>query len=158
MEWGDFERQAPGLAGPGRERFDRTHVALLGTVREDGSPRISPVGPVFIKSRLVFGVMRSPKGDDLERDARCVLHSAIRDAEGSDGEFKIYGRAVAVGDPEILAAEGTWWLGRPADRFRVYSMDIDEAVLLSWDWKAERMRLRRWTADRGIVEGERSYP
>jgi len=154
--WRELEAAAPELAAAGRALFERFEVALLGSVRPDGSPRISPVGPHFLDGHLVFGIMRSPKGDDLERDPRCVLHSAVRDGNGSDGEFKLYGRAVAIDAPSIADAEVAWWHGRPGDRYRVYSMDIEEADLVAWDWTADRMRLTRWTAGPGVAESERT--
>ena len=41
--WSAFRLQAPELAGHGEERFDRTGLCLLGTIRKNGWPRISPV-------------------------------------------------------------------------------------------------------------------
>jgi pyridoxamine 5'-phosphate oxidase-like protein len=91
MNWAEFEEAAPDLAHNGRERFERTRVALIGTLRPDGSPRISPIEPYLLSDRLVIGVMRSAKGHDLLRDGRCTLHSAVSDVNGSDGEFKLRG-------------------------------------------------------------------
>jgi hypothetical protein len=48
-------------------------VALLGTLRPDGSPRVSPVEPYFAGGELVLGVMAwSGKARDLRRDPRGV--------------------------------------------------------------------------------------
>jgi hypothetical protein len=154
--WRELEAQAPELAAAGRDLFERFGVALLGSTRPDGSARISPVGPYFLEGHLVFGIMRSPKGDDLQRDPRCVLHSAVRDGDGSDGEFKVYGRAVETHDPAIVDSESGWWHGRPRERYRIYSMDIEEADLVAWDWTAERMRLTRWSAGPGVQQAERT--
>ena len=46
--WQDLEQGAPGIARPGRARLDQARVVLLGTLRRDGSPRISPVEPHFV--------------------------------------------------------------------------------------------------------------
>jgi hypothetical protein len=41
--WGDLEGAAPEIARLGKERLESARVALLATLRKDGSPRISPV-------------------------------------------------------------------------------------------------------------------
>ena len=55
--WRDLELGAPRLARLGMARLDATRVALLGTLRRDGSPRISPIEPFFAGSLLLFGAM-----------------------------------------------------------------------------------------------------
>ena len=45
--WRDLEQAAPHIARAGRALLDQARVALLGTLRPDGSPRISPVEPYF---------------------------------------------------------------------------------------------------------------
>ena len=55
MTWAALKKGAPELAREGWARFDRTHVALLGTLRRDGSPRISPIEPFLISGELVSG-------------------------------------------------------------------------------------------------------
>ena len=78
MIWAEVEAAAPELAQLGKERLDRLRVALLGTLRKDGSPRISPVEPYFVQGHLLFGAMTwSLKARDLLSDPRCVLHSAV---------------------------------------------------------------------------------
>lgn len=42
MRWDAFEQSCPEIAGPARERFAKDQVVLVGTIRKDGSPRISP--------------------------------------------------------------------------------------------------------------------
>jgi hypothetical protein len=91
MIWRDLEAAAPEIARLGRGRFDRARAALLGTLRKDGSPRISPVEPYLTQGHLLFGAMSwSLKKRDLLRDPRCVLHSAISDPDSGEGELKLY--------------------------------------------------------------------
>ena len=46
--------------------------------------------------QLALGMMwRSMKALDLLRDPRCVVHSVVSDKDGTEGEFKVYGRAAA---------------------------------------------------------------
>lgn len=158
MSWSELEAGAPDLAREGWARFERTHVALLGTIREDGTPRISPVEPFVIEGQLVFGVMRSPKMDDLARDPRIVLHSSISDINGSEGEFKVYGHAVATDAPAVRNHPDAWWSSRSPDQSAVYAVDISEAVLVAWSPEFDRMRTTRWTPERGGRQGERTYP
>ena len=159
MIWRDFEQSAPTLARLGRERFERTQVALLGTLRRDGWPRISPIGPHLVLGHLLFGVMRSLKAHDLLNDPRCVLHSSVSDVNGSEGEFKIYGRAVLVEDAQLRDGDyEAWWHSQPADAARVFSLAILGAAFLEWDPARGRFRAMRWSPDRGISESVRDYP
>jgi hypothetical protein len=78
MIWRDFEAAAPELARLGAERLDAAGVALLGTLRRSGAPRISPIETFRAAGRLLFGVMAwSGKAQDLARDPRCAVHSAV---------------------------------------------------------------------------------
>jgi hypothetical protein len=158
MSWAGLQAAAPELAREGWARFERTHVALLGSLRGDGSPRISPVEPYLIAGELVVGVMPSPKLEDLRRDSRCVLHSSVSDVDGSDGEFKVHGRAVPTDDPRFLEADGTWWAGRTPERVAVLMIEIDEAVLVTWTADQGQMTTARWTRAIGTREQTRTYP
>ena len=74
---------------------------MVGTLRRDGWPRISPVEPFFAGGQLYLGMMwRSVKALDLLRDPRCVVHSTVSNRDGTEGEFKVYGRAREVDDPD----------------------------------------------------------
>lgn len=158
MTWAALQAGAPDLAREGRLRFERSHVALLGTIRGNGLPRISPVEPYFLAGELVFGVMRSPKLDDLRQRPGCVLHSAISDVNGTEGEFKVYGRAIVASAPSILGASTAWWASRDATSFAVFTLEIDEAVLVAWDRGADRMRTTRWSKVGGERSATRPYP
>jgi hypothetical protein len=158
MSWRELEAGAPALAANGRGAFDRTHVALLGTIRADGTPRISPVEPYFLGGELVFGAMTSPKLEDLRRDSRCVLHSSVSDVNGTDGEFKLYGRGTATDDPAITAADRAWWASRPQGSFEVFILEVFEAVLVAWDLESGSMRTVRWHPGATPREATRPYP
>lgn len=99
MNWAKFKKAAPKLARIAEELFERSGVVLLGTVRKDGGPRISPVEFVFLMGELYLGMMpQSLKARDLLRDPRCTVHSAVADRMAKHGEFKLYGRARQVRD------------------------------------------------------------
>jgi len=156
--WADLERGDPELAALGRSRFDAAHVALIGTVRPDGSPRISPVEPYLLEGQLVIGVMRSAKADDLAREARCTIHSVVTKPDGGEPEFKVAGRVVVTSDPRIVSAEAGWWAGRPREVATVYAIDIDEAVSVTSDIERGRIRIVRWRPSAGSTVTERDYP
>lgn len=152
MIWREFTVAAPELAAVGAERFERTGLALVGTLRRDGWPRISPVEPYIVGGKLMLGMMwRSRKARDLLRDPRLVVHSATSDREGADGDFKLYGRAVDVRDPQTrrhfadaVEAKIRW---RPQDPYHLFSVDIESAAFVVFG--AKRFGLR-WDARRGL--------
>jgi len=160
MHWAELEAAAPEIARRGRERLASARVALLGTLRSDGSPRISPIEPYFVDGHLLLGAMAwSAKARDLLRDPRCVLHSAVSEPDAGVDELKLYGAAVEVRDPAVRDALDTaWWVGRPAEAARVFSLDIERAALISWDVENETMTLRRWSPELGLRESTHRYP
>jgi hypothetical protein len=129
--WSEFAAAAPELAALGLDRFERTGLALVGTIRKDGSPRISPVEPFLIDGQLYLGMMwQSKKALDLGRDPRCVVHSVVSDKAGTEGDFKLYGRAIAVTNPtererycQVLQAKIGW---RPQGDFHLFAVDVTQ--------------------------------
>ncbi len=92
MKWDEFKAAAPELAEVGEKLFERVGVVLVGTIRKDGSPRISPVEPLFAGGEPYLGMMpESLKAQDLMRDGRCTVHNVIRDKNAPEGEFKVIG-------------------------------------------------------------------
>lgn len=159
MIWRDFEAAAPDLARLGRARLEGPGVAVLGALRSNGAPRIDPVSVYVAEGHLMFGVMRSHKRADLRRDPRCAIHSAISDPEGTDGEFKAHGRAVLVTDPALRKAPaGAWWPSFPPEAADVYSLDLESAVFMHWDWAAGEVSVDRWSASSGVTHSRRGYP
>src|SRR4051812_15999577 len=99
--WTQFTDASPELADAVRGRFEAHGLALLATVRRDGSPRISGIEAFFADGELWLGMMdASLKARDLQRDPRLALHNATVDKDVADGDAKISGRAVEVFDEE----------------------------------------------------------
>jgi hypothetical protein len=98
--WKEFAQQAPELAAFGKARF-QSEVAYLGTLRADGGPRVHPVTPIIGEQLFLFMEPNSPKGKDLQRDARYTLHCSVEDSSGGGGEFYVRGRATLSNDPLI---------------------------------------------------------
>jgi pyridoxamine 5'-phosphate oxidase-like protein len=143
----------------GRDRLERVGVALLGTIRKDGSPRISPVEPVFADTVLLLGLMPwSLKARDLARDPRCVLHSAVTAPDAGDVEFKLYGRVCEVEDEVRDARADAWWVSRGRADAWVVSIDIEQAVVVEWDLSRGEMTVVRWSSRAGTSRIAREYP
>jgi hypothetical protein len=156
MRWDEFTAACPELASLGEERLRARELCLVGTLRRNGYPRISPVEPEFAAGELLLGMMwRSPKALDLLRDPRLVVHSVVTNRSGAEGDFKLYGRGIDAQDAERRAAYRAAIKARidwePAEpNFHVFAVDVeaagfvvfgDERYGLAWD--AER-GLRRW--------------
>jgi hypothetical protein len=156
MRWDEFTAACPELAGLGEERLRIRELCLVGTLRRNGWPRISPVEPDFAAGELMLGMMwRSPKALDLLRDPRLVVHSVVSSRMGTDGDFKLYGRATDVREPERRAAYRAaikaridWEPEEP--NYHLFAVDIDSAGFivfgderygLAWD---PHRGLRRW--------------
>ncbi len=147
MRWAEFEAAAPDLAALGLAGFREQNLCLVGTLRADGWPRISPNEVYFLDGDLQLQMMRaSRKAADLERDPRLTVMTPQCDREATRGDFKVYGRAVAITDPErrrrfgdtIFAAIG--W--RPLEPYPLYAVDIESAAYIDF---ADDHRLLRWT-------------
>jgi hypothetical protein len=152
VSWEDLP---PQLAGPGRDLLERRGLAVLGTLRPDGRPRLGPVETHVSEGRLLIGVMpRSLKARDLERDPRCTLQTVVADPDSGEPELKLYCRAVrSQGEPA-----GAWWTGRAAADVRVHELEIDEAALVEWNLALGEMTVTTWSPAGGTRTARRPYP
>ncbi len=134
MKWEEFEAGAPEVAELARTEFERHGMALVGTLRKDGSPRISCVLPLVLDGELLLGMMwRSRKAVDLQRDSRLVLHNPISTNRGDEIEVSLQGRAVEVQDPEVrrrYIENLSEWEGRD---FHLFSVDIESVGLIRYE-------------------------
>jgi hypothetical protein len=153
MRWEKFARAAPELARLGEERFERSGLCLVGTLRRDGWPRISPVEPYVARGELLLGMIwQSRKARDLLRDPRLVIHSVVTDRDGSDGDFKLYGRAMDVEEPKTREAFGDatearidW---RPTEPYHLFSVDVETAGFII---SSPQHYGLRWTPQDGLT-------
>jgi hypothetical protein len=139
VRWDEFERTCPELAGLALDRFARDQLVMLGTLRRDGSPRISPCELDLAAGQLLLGMMwRSPKALDLMRDPRIVVHTVTCNREGTDGDVKLYGHAIAVEDPKIRTAyrhairARIDWEPREGS-YHLFALDVDSAGYLRFE-------------------------
>lgn len=154
--WVGLELGAPRIAGLGLDSLSATKVAMLGTLRRDGSPRISPVEPCVAGGQLLIGVMAwSQKAADLRRDSRYVLHSAVTGPDTGEPEFKLHGTAAEAAGS---APPEAWWSARPLGTAIVFALNIDLAVYITWDIGHGIMTVDRWSAQVGYAQTSRAYP
>ena len=148
MRWDAFVQACPEIGVPATARFENDQVLIVATLRRDGFPRISPCEPDIVAGHLMIGMMwRSQKVLDLERDTRVSVHSKVPDREGSEGDIKCYGRAVAIDDPglrrayrEAIMRRIDWAPEEP--HFHLFSIDVtsaasmrfgDDPTVITWD-------------------------
>ncbi len=166
--WDEFEGSAPHLAVLGRERLLQPGVVLVGTIRNDGSVRISPVEPMLWNGELWLGMMwQSKKALDLLRDPRILVHRIVTNRDGEEGEFKVRGVAEPVEDPQLRAgyidtveAALDW---RPEDRYlHLFRVSIEDVTFIRFEegdqrvvrWPEGKHVIRRITSATSVGESE----
>ncbi len=139
MRWAGIETQQPRLAELGRRKLGDPGVVLVATVRRDGSPRISPVEPLFWEGDLWLSMgWGSQKTGDLMRDPTILLHSIVTSRDGTDGEYKLRGRALLEADAEVQGqfarrvAEQLGWKPE-AGKFHLFRVDVEDITFIHWD-------------------------
>lgn len=156
--WAELERAEPALAVTVRSRFEAYRHKVLGTVRADGSPRLSGIETTFKDGELWLGMMpESRKALDLRRDPRLALHSPPVDADLADGDARIAGRAVEVEEPGAMAKlveddERHAGTELPGHVFRV---DVTELMLLKVGDPPDHLVIESWHEGRGRRRIER---
>lgn len=156
--WGDLEDRAPDLAAKGRALLERHRFLLAGTIRRDGTPRISPVEAHAVGRHLMLVMLPgTQKARDLARDSRLVLQSPVSDAADPGEELKLPGRVTEVDDDvqreataDAIERSSGW---RPAPTWRFFSVVVDRAAHLAWT--DDEMHLTRWDPVNGVRGPER---
>lgn len=141
--WVEFAKQAPELAAFGAARFT-SGVAYLGTLRPDGGPRVHPVTPIIGEQLFLFMEPTSPKGKDLQRDARYTLHCAVEDSGGGQGEFYVRGQATLATDPALRAQAVQASSYKPQERYILFVLTVDFAFMNRYI--DGQPNVRRWQA------------
>ena len=96
---------------------------------------------------------KSKKALDLRRDPRVAVHSVTCDRDGTDGDVKLYGRAVEIRDPDLrqrfreaITARIDWAPEEPA--YHVFSLEIDRAAFVKF---GEGQQTLVWDPQRGLT-------
>ncbi len=154
MRWEQFAAACPELAAIARDRFVRDQLVLVGTLRRDGWPRISPCEVDFAAGQLFLGMMwQSRKALDLQRDPRVVVHSVTTNKDGTDGDVKLYGRTVAITEPgprsafrAAIQARINWAPEEP--EYHLFALDIERAAYVVFADGKQRTLI--WDPARGL--------
>lgn len=158
FQWGDFEAAASELATQARALIERYRFVLVGTIRRDGTPRISAVEAHFVRGHLMLVMIAGTlKAGDLLRDPRILLNTPITRPDEPDAEFKLRGRVVETQDQalreataEAIKAESGW---RPPQKWHFFSIDIEDAALI--EWQNGEMHMMHWNRERGLDQVKR---
>lgn len=153
LRWASFAQEAADVAADVRAMIEGFRFAMIGTIRRDGTPRISAVETHFVDDDLMLVMIpRTRKAADVRRDNRVVLQSPITTPGDPGAEFKVRGRALVVEDhaPRIAAADViesySGWRPQPSWLFlSVMVADVTHII-----WRADgTATLTRWTMTSG---------
>src|SRR6266567_15529 len=121
FQWADFEAAAPELAAQGRELIESFRFVLAGTIRRDGTPRIS---------------LNSPVTHPDDPNAEFKLRGRV---------VEIQDQALREITAVAIKAASGW---QPPQGWHFFSIDIEDAAFIAW--KAGEMQMARWNRDRGL--------
>lgn len=156
--WEQIVLEAPELAAAVQARFDANRHKVLGTLRADGSPRLSGIEVTFRDGDLWLGMMPdSLKALDLRRDPRLALHSATVDPKLVEGDARISGLAVEATDAGAMTAlvEGDARHEDGAPAGHVFRVDVMELMLIKIGDPADHLVIETWHEGRGVERIER---
>lgn len=155
MRWSEFVAACPEIAEVAEARFRADELVFLGTIRPDGTARVSPCEVDVAEGELLMGMMwRSHKALDLLRDPRITVHSATAHRTNPGGDVKLRGRAVDVSDAALrqayratLQARIDWAPDEP--EFHLFSVDVATAAYLRF---GDDGIARIWDPTQGLRE------
>jgi hypothetical protein len=152
--WRQFEAEAPELAEvaarlwPGIVALHRDGtvpvgmptfaVSYLASIRRDGGPRLHPFCPILAGGQLFAAIPRSsPKGWDLRRDPRCVIHAL---PGPDDDEFCVRARAYEMPGSSPLRASVSELVGRSGIGGMIESVATDPL----FEFDLDQVDVARW--------------
>lgn len=151
MRWSEIAAGEPALAAVAEERLIQPGVLLVGTIRRDGSARISGAEPLVLDGELWLSMMsRSAKALDLARDPRILLHSIVSGPEPA-AEIKVRGtvRAEPRRDAQqryaAAVAARLGWVPVVGE-FTLFAVDIDDVAYVGYDPGTRGQHVARWPA------------
>jgi hypothetical protein len=157
MQWKHLEQRQPRLAATARCRLLDPGVVLVGTIRRDGTPRISPVEPFILDGDLLLSMLwQSHKAADLVRDPRILVHSVVTGREGDEGEVKVRGTARQEHSPDVVdryaAAVHTslGWRPEPG-RFHLFAVEVSDVSFVRYDGSNGDQYVACWPPPREFV-------
>jgi hypothetical protein len=158
--FGEIARIEPDLAERVQAVLTSATNAVLGTIRRDGSPRLSGADPYFHNDELrIWSMPGARKGQHLRRNPAVAVHSIpwdsrkLRDGAADVGlaDARVTGRAVLVDDPGDHASFRAWLRAErsaePPDDWDLFTIDIDAMAVVFVD--DGRLAVDQWSADDG---------
>jgi hypothetical protein len=151
VKWSTITASEPVLGAVVSDRLIGPGVLLAGTIRRDGSARISGAEPLVMDGDLWLSMMRtSTKVLDLVRDPRILLHSVVTGPEPA-AEVKVRGTVRAEDDREVqrryaaaVSAQIGW---RPVvGEFALFVVDVDDVTYIGYDADTSGQHVARWPA------------
>jgi hypothetical protein len=133
VRWEGFASAEPELAARGHHLLHQYGLGLgfLATVRPDGGPRLHPFCPIVAEGGLWGFIGPSPKRRDLQRDARCAIHSFP--PEDVDDEFYVQCHARQVDDEDVVAAvRAAYHAPIQSDAEILFEFEIERALLATY--------------------------
>lgn len=129
----------------------------MATVRADGSPRLSPVEPLLWRDDLWLSMgWGSQKARDLHRDPQILVHSVVTNRDGTDGEYKLRGRAMSETETAVQSdyarevADRLGW--RPeVGKFHLFWIDVLDVTFIRWDDATNDQYITRWPSGAEFV-------
>ncbi len=157
MNWSQLAAAQPRLARLAQQRTLDKGVVLVGTIRRDGSPRISPVEPFLMSGVLWLSMLwGSAKAADLLRDPRVLVHGIITNRDGGEGEIKIRGTVWDEQDRDVQrryaagVAEALGWKPEPG-RFHLFGVDIGQVSFMQYDDATGDQHAAVWPPGREFI-------
>jgi hypothetical protein len=157
VDWEGFEQAAPSLAERVRAEIERFGFVLVGTVRQDGTPRISPVEAHLVQQQLMLVMIAGTrKARDLDGDSRVLLRTPVTNPAHPECDVQLRGHVVDVdvaqrrATADVVEATSGW---RPRDTWRFFALAISAVSCI--EWSEDEMRLDRWDEVRGLRPTER---
>ncbi len=152
VSWADFEQDASDLAQRVRARMESHRHVVMGTLRRDGSPRLSGMEAPIRSGHLWLAMTPgSLKASDLRHDPRFALHSAPDSERLPDGDARIAG-IVAVADStqqaEFIA--GHRYPIEDPSSMELFTARIGRVVLVRVD--GDRLLIESWTPSAGYTQ------
>ena len=134
--WTTLHVDAPDLADAIIARFGANLHHILGTIRADGSVRLSGTEVTIDKEHVGVGMMPdSHKLSDVRRDPRVELHSAPLEDDLSGGDAKLAGVLIESGETE----------GQPGVAF---TLEVSRASLVRVT--GDQLEFTTWSPSTGL--------
>ena len=149
MHWSEISARQPALGAVADRLLIEPGVLLAGTVRRDGTARISGVEPLVLDGDLWLSMMSgSAKSRDLGRDPRVVLNSVIA-SPSPPAEIKVRGTVRAVPEPDrqkryaAAVREQIGW--EPVvGQFKLFIIDVADVTYIGSEPGTGAQHVVRW--------------